>query len=124
MSYMFYDEPLDAGYHSAVPGNTLKDDMISKVRPAANYFVKALFYIKRILDFLIKAKPVVEQYGPLVKELPKLYKMMQLMQSVNEDQPEIETNSAVEEIPAVEIPIEETEAEPLQDELEGVKLFI
>ena len=86
------------GHNPSHTGNTRISELTNAVRPVADYFIKALFYIKRILDFLIKTKPLIEQYGPIVKEMPKLYKMMKLLQSEDgQDQQKYEQVAPVKE---------------------------
>ncbi|HZW68907.1 MAG TPA: VrrA/YqfQ family protein [Pseudogracilibacillus sp.] len=49
------------------------------------YFLRALVTIQAILRLLKSSVPFFDQYGPMLKQLPNMYKMIKLIQDVNED---------------------------------------
>lgn len=49
------------------------------------YFFRALSYIQHILRLLQASAPFFEQYGPVLKEMPKMYKIMKVLNELKND---------------------------------------
>lgn len=66
------------------------------------YFLRGLAYIQYILKLLISSSPFIDQYGPVIKELPKMYTLVKAFKEISSgeleenDSLETETNSAIE----------------------------
>lgn len=56
------------------------------------YFLRALLTVQSILRLLKSSVPFFDQYGPMLKQLPNMYKMIKLIQDVNED---VENNEPI-----------------------------
>lgn len=54
------------------------------------YFLRALVTVQAILRLLKSSVPFFDQYGPMLKQLPNMYKMIKLIQDVNENTKEKE----------------------------------
>src|SRR5690625_4633913 len=52
------------------------------------YFLRALAVIRGIIRLLQSSSPFFEQYSPVLKQLPNMYKMLKLIQDVNEESEE------------------------------------
>lgn len=48
------------------------------------YFLRALAYIQSILRILRSSSPFFEQYGTVIRELPKLYQIMKVMHELKD----------------------------------------
>jgi|SRR5699024_2201836 len=60
------------------PEKSVKDRM-------TYYFLRALVVIQSALRLLKSSSPFFEEYSPLLKQLPNMYKMIKLIQDVNEE---------------------------------------
>lgn len=58
------------------PEKTIKERVIY-------YFLRALVVIQSVLRLLKSSAPFFEQYNPLLKQLPNMYKMIKLIQDVD-----------------------------------------
>ncbi|MBO1004351.1 VrrA/YqfQ family protein [Pseudogracilibacillus auburnensis] len=47
------------------------------------YFLRGLVYIQSILKLLLSSSPFIEQYGPVIKELPKMYTLVKAFKEIN-----------------------------------------
>src|SRR5690625_1295715 len=54
------------------------------------YFLRALSFIKGILRLLQSSSPYIEQYSPVLKQLPNMYKMLKLIQDVKDETNEVD----------------------------------
>ena len=86
-----------------VQGNNLYDNInrsegnnTTRHIPITEYFIKGLFFIKRVLDLLVKSGPFIEEYGPLIRDLTKMYRVMRLLQK---EEGEIEKKGSKQQQP-------------------------
>jgi len=54
-------------------------------RQGAGGLTKTLGNIQQVLHLVESAAPVIEQYGPMIKNLPSLYKIMKIMNEPEEE---------------------------------------
>ena len=50
------------------------------------YFVKALAYIQYIIRMLQSSSKVIEKYGPVMEELPKMYQLVKAFNELKEEE--------------------------------------
>src|SRR5690625_5003705 len=70
------------------PEKKLKDQVIY-------YLLRALTIINRILHLLKSSKSFFEQYNPVLKQLPNMYKMLKLIHDVKDETNTTEPNKQV-----------------------------
>lgn len=66
------------------------------------YLLKALVVIQSALRILKSSSPFFEQYSPLLKQLPNMYKMIKLIQDVKDEtgEDELDENEGLKREPA------------------------
>lgn len=86
----YYDESINYFHHSYSGNIPYQSAPVKNVTFKINeYFFKALFYIKKILDILLQTSPIFEQYGPIIQELPKMYHLMKAINEASFDDEEV-----------------------------------
>lgn len=89
-----YYQPVGV-YYNPLPPVSDAPFQTSLVRNIAykinEYFFRGLIYIQQILDLLLSTSPFLEQYGPILQELPKMYHLVKAFNEVtNEEETNIE----------------------------------
>ncbi|MUV39830.1 uncharacterized protein JNUCC1_03714 [Lentibacillus sp. JNUCC-1] len=99
---------------------------------SADGIMNTLNHVQRILGFVQSTAPVLQEYGPLIKNLPAMYQMMKALDSNetdnlnSDDESEVEQTTRSED--ASEEPVSISDSEPkVEQPLQGQsvpKLFI
>lgn len=77
--------------------DTIQQKLPYYAKQAGEYIVRGLLYIQSILEMLIKSEPYIHQYGPFIKELPNIYKLMKAFQEENKTEENEPQESVTEE---------------------------
>src|SRR5690625_1041257 len=61
----------------------IRDNVTYKIN---EYFLRGIAYIQYVMRLLINSSPYIEQYGPVIKELPKMYQIVKAFKEISENE--------------------------------------
>lgn len=109
MLYHFYPYALHRPFPAPPPPQPPASNPLQKIAPAsANWIEQA----RHIMAAAEQVRPLVQQYGPLLKQAPTLWKMYRSLQSLPDVKPE-QTAGAVQPRPQTPpVPVTEKKSVP------------
>lgn len=108
--------PTPGGIQGLIQNFSNTGSLTSMANKGINGLSKTLGNVQQIIRVVHSAAPVIQQYGPMVKNLPAMYRMMKAMKDINDDDQDIEAkpeaNEPKKEQPVKDIKQEKSNSDP------------